>query len=440
MVKKIAIVGAGPSGVLLAHYLLRRGDRYQVDLYERLNDPRTTPFSTSRTYPISLNERGMNALSQIPGLQEAIGAIGLEMWGTLFHQTNGKTRTTSRTKPLMTLDRTRLVMLLLDQLSQTYDASRLNLHFNCPCTQVDFATKTICFQTEAAAVTAEYDLLVGADGARSVVRGQFLNTELFEFEQKYTPTDYKSIILPRSDRQSAVDLEVGKIHSWRIKDGTVVVLLHQPDGAMSGVILFPRHQNQVASLATPQAVRTFFLRHFPEVEQRMPESEVEAFLQRPTSRILTIRCSHYHYRDSVLLIGDAAHSVSPSIGQGCNAALEDVVIFDTLLDECVDDLGAAIEQFTLRRKADAHALVELGDYAFPATTGLFIEFVFRQRFADLLHRRFPHRFAPSLATLVFETSVPYSEILQSHQGWISKVKRSNEKSLSAGRRKNHRGS
>ena len=37
MVNKVVIVGAGPSGLLLAHYLLRRGDKYQVDIYERRN-------------------------------------------------------------------------------------------------------------------------------------------------------------------------------------------------------------------------------------------------------------------------------------------------------------------------------------------------------------------------------------------------------------------
>ncbi|HEY9630238.1 MAG TPA: NAD(P)/FAD-dependent oxidoreductase [Coleofasciculaceae cyanobacterium] len=421
----MAIVGAGPAGVLLAHYLLRRGSGYQVDLYERLSDPRTTSFSTSRTFPISLTERGMNALNQIPGIEDAIRQIGLEMWGTHFHQDNGKTRSTTRAKPLMTLDRTRLVMLLLDQLTATYDASRLNLHFNCPCTQINPERQTLTLPTHI----AQYDLLVGADGARSVVRSQFFNTELFEFAQKYTPTDYKSLVLPRSDAVLEPALEMGKIHSWRMKDGTVVMLLHQPDGSMSGVILFSRQNNQVASLATGQSVLDFFRQHFPEVGQRMPASEAEAFVKRPVARILTIRCSHYHYRDSILLIGDAAHAVSPSIGQGCNAALEDVVIFDALLDEYSDHLGAAIEQFTIRRKPDAHALVELGDYAFPSTTGLFVEFVLRQRLADLLHRGFPDRFAPSLSTLVFESSVPYAKILQSHQGWIAKVKQSNEKNF-----------
>ncbi|WP_309739204.1 NAD(P)/FAD-dependent oxidoreductase [Chamaesiphon sp. OTE_20_metabat_361] len=426
MVKKVAIVGAGASGVLLAHYLLRRGDRYQVDLYDRLSDPRIIEFSNARTFPISLTERGMKALGLIAGLETAVRAIGLEMSGTIFHQQNGKTRVKSRKKPLVTLDRTNLVITLLEKLTEQYDNSRLNLHFDRACTAVDFAAKTITFQNidpTATDLTVDYDLLIGADGARSVVRSYFLNTELFEFEQKYVPTDYRSIILPRPDRALDFNLELGKIHSWRSDDGTFVVLLHQPDGSMSGVILFPRLNQEVANLSTPEQVQQFFHKRFPEVGQMMPASEAEAFLVRSPSRILTIRCNRYHHGDSVLIIGDAAHSVSPSIGQGCNAALEDVAILDELLDEYADDWAEAIAQFTLRRQADAHALVELGDYSFPSSSGLFIEFVLREQLATTLHQLFPDRCSPSLSELVFESSVPYSEILDAYQGWISKVKK-----------------
>jgi kynurenine 3-monooxygenase len=430
MIKKVAIVGAGASGVLLAHYLLRRGDRYQVDIYDRLSDPRITEFSNARTFPISLTERGMKALGQIAGLETAVRAIGLEMGGTIFHQANGKTRVQSRKKPLVTLDRTNLVITMLEKLTAQYDNSRLNLHFDRACTGVDFAAKTITFENTAptsaptaTALTVDYDLLIGADGARSVVRSYFLNTELFEFEQKYVPTDYKSIILPRPDRSLDFNLEPGKIHSWRSNDGTFVVLLHQPDGSMSGVILFPRQNNEVANLSTPEQVQQFFHKHFPEVGQMMPASEAEAFMNRSPSRILTIRCNRYHHGDSALIIGDAAHSVSPSIGQGCNAALEDVAILDELLDEYADDWAEATAQFTLRRQADARALVELGDYSFPSSSGLFIEFVFREQLAKTLHQLFPDRCSPSLSELVFESSVPYSEILDAYQGWISKVKK-----------------
>ncbi|MBW4617099.1 MAG: FAD-dependent monooxygenase [Desmonostoc vinosum HA7617-LM4] len=433
MGKKVAIVGAGPCGVLLAYYLLQRDDKYQVDIYERRSDPRAVAFSKSRTFPISLNERAMSAFRKIEGLEEAVKAISLEMIGTIFHQKNGKTRVTTRKKPLFTLDRTSLVILLLEKITQKYNSSRLDIHFNCQCTQVDLVEKKVKFQKNQEDIpteleekfTVSYDLLVGADGARSMVRENLLSTELFECEQKYVINDYKSIVLPYPDEQ----LEVGKVHSWMVGDDTLIVLLHQLDRKMSGVILFPHNKNQITNLSSKEEVIQFFQENTPEISQLMPESEAEAFLNRPISRILTVRCNRYHFEDHVLLLGDAAHAVSSSIGQGCNAALEDVVLFDRLLDEYADNLAEALNQFTIRRQQDAHALVELGDYAFPASRRLLIEFVFRELLGKTLHQLFPRKFAPSLSELIFETTVPYSEILNQYQSWISKVKKSNEKFL-----------
>jgi kynurenine 3-monooxygenase len=437
MVEKIVIIGAGPSGVLMALYLLQRSDRYQIDIYDRLGDPRTIEFSNARTYPITLTERGMSAIAPIEGLEAAVREISLETNGTVFHQQNGKTRVTSRKKSLLTLDRTNLVITLLKQLTEKYDQSRINLHFGHVCTEVNFAAKSVTFQptaqmsestesTDANLLIVNYDRLMGADGARSAVRSQFLNTEMFEIEQKYIPNVYKSIVLPDAERSSDPHLESGKVHSWRTHDGIVVLLLYQADGSMSGAIYFPRQNTQVVNLTTPEAVLQFFHERFPEVGQLMPLSEAEAFLRRSLSSALTIRCNRYHYGDSVLILGDAAHATSPSLGQGCNAALEDVAIFDKLLDEFTNDWASAIAQFTVRRKADAHALVELSDNSLPSSSKLFIEFVIRARLAKMLHQLFPDRFSPSLFELVTESSVPYSEILDRYKGWIAKVKKSNQ--------------
>ncbi|MGH7999169.1 MAG: FAD-dependent oxidoreductase [Brasilonema sp.] len=427
MVKKIVIIGAGPSGLLLAHYLLRRGDKYQVDIYERRNDPSIVSFSKSRTFPISLNERGMSALRKIEGLEEAVKAISVEMRGTIFHQKNGKTRVTPRKKPLITLDRTSLAIALLENLTQKYDNSRLNIHFNCQGTSVDFALKKVKLQnleTEENC-TIDYDLLIGADGGRSTVREHFLTTEDFECEQKYYPNDYKSIYLDSSEKLGT-HLKTDNIHTWRLDDGTLMVALHQVDGTMSGAINFPPEKNQVASLSTTQDVLKFFQENFPEIGRLITQEDAEAFLNKPISRILTVRCNRYHQGNSVLLIGDAAHAVSSSIGQGCNAALEDVVMFDNLLDEYSDNLADVLKQFTIRRKPDGLALVELGDYAFPSSTRLFIEFILRESIAKILHKLSPKHFPPSLIDLIFETTIPYSEILNLYKGWISKVKKSNE--------------
>jgi kynurenine 3-monooxygenase len=431
MVKKVVIVGAGPSGLLLAHYLLRRDDKYQIDIYERRSDPRIVSFSTSRTFPISLNERGINALSKIDGLGEAVKAISLPVMGGVFHQKNGKTRFSPKNKPLITLDRTKLAIVMLETLTQRYDSSCLKINFNYQTTQANFADKKIRLKNLETEVdfTVNYDLLIGADGAKSVVRENFSDTEYFECVQEYVPNDYKSLFFPRPDENLATNLKPGNIHSWMLNDGTIVLLLFQSDGTVSGVIHFPHQKNQVANLATKEDVFKFFLDNFSEIGQLMTDEEAEAFLNRPISRMQTIRCSRYHQGDSVLLIGDAAHAVSFFIGQGCNASLEDVVIFDNLLDEYSDNLALSLKQFTIKRQEDGHALVELGNNTFPLAKGLFIEFLVRELVAKTLHKLFPNRCAPSLSDLIFESSVPYSSMLKSYKGWISKVKKSNEKFL-----------
>ena len=217
MSKKIVIVGAGPSGLLLAHYLLARDTEYQIDIYERRRDPRTVSISKSRTFPIALNDRGMSALNQIPNLKEAVRAISVEIWGTVIHGSQGKQRVITRAKPLITLDRTELTKVLLNTLDHKYDHTRLNFHFQHSCTHVDLTTKQASFScpdsTETESIVA-YDLIVGADGARSVVRKSFLDTKLFELEQKFIDNDYKSIFLPSGvNRESNIALESDRIHT-----------------------------------------------------------------------------------------------------------------------------------------------------------------------------------------------------------------------------------
>ncbi|MFB2971691.1 FAD-dependent oxidoreductase [Aerosakkonema sp. BLCC-F183] len=433
MVKKVVIVGAGPSGLLLAHYLLRRGDKYQIDIYERRSDPRIIPFSKSRTFPITLSERGMSALSKIEGLAEAVRAISVEMLGAVSHQKNGKQRFLRRRKPLFALDRTSLTIVLLQKLTEKYDNSRFNIRFDSKCSAVNFEAKTVTFQNiaetapEGGEFTVYYDLLIGADGASSVVREHFTNTEMFELEQQYVRSDYKSIFLPRPDENLDSKLKPGYIHSWRLDDGSALLLLHQQDGMMSGVIHFPRDKNKIVRLSSKEDVRQFFRDNFPAIAQKMSDSEAEDFLSRPISTVLTIRCNRYHYGDSVVLIGDAAHSVSPSLGQGCNSALEDAVILGRLFDEYSDNLAKVTEQFTMRRKPDAHALVELSDNAFPLSGRLFVEYILREIFAKFMHKLFPNVFPPSMMQLISETTESYGKILNLHKSWVEKVKKSNKK-------------
>lgn len=85
MLQKVVIIGAGPVGLLLAHYLLRRG-KYHVELYERRPDPRLVDVS-QRTFPISLQERGRKAIREIAGLKEAIAAFSTILDPPIYNTT-----------------------------------------------------------------------------------------------------------------------------------------------------------------------------------------------------------------------------------------------------------------------------------------------------------------------------------------------------------------
>ena len=65
----------------------------------------------------------------------------------------------------------------------------------------------------------------------------------------------------------------------------------------------------------------------------------------------------------VALIGDAAHSVTPVLGQGCNSSLEDCAILAAALERCGGDIDTALTQYNHERHADVLALTKLNQLA-----------------------------------------------------------------------------
>ena len=67
----------------------------------------------------------------------------------------------------------------------------------------------------------------------------------------------------------------------------------------------------------------------------------------------------------VVLVGDSAHSMWASLGQGCNTALETCKVFaDTLDKNKAESLATALEQYTATRKPDTDAIGRLSQQGF----------------------------------------------------------------------------
>ena len=423
MIQKVVIIGGGPAGLLLANYLLQRG-KYQVDVYERRSHP-AAGATGNRTFPISLQKRGRNALKLIPGLADATAQAGVFCQGTLIHKKNARVRDIPREEPVLTIDRNLLVNTLLQQRTQNYNDKQLNIFFDCQCINIEPQTNTLTFQPqEGEKFTVNYDLLVGADGARSYVREHLVKNEGLQSEQSYIPDGYKSLYFERVNSDLGLELAANKIHSSGVGDKIRVLLVPQPEDKLNGVIIFNAESNPFADFTTTEEVINFFHENFPYFAKLIPETEAEALLTRRVARVLTVKCDRAHHGNSILLIGDALHAVSPSIGQGCNCALEDVLIFDKILDKYADDWNQALPEFSQQRIPDVHALRELSNYSFPRNNKLLaIEFFLNLILRRKLRQIFP-QIQPFAFDLVMNTDIPYSQIFNSYRGWFNKVKRS----------------
>src|SRR5258706_7359701 len=81
----VDIVGAGPTGALLAIFLQRRG--LKVTLYETRKDPRGNSGESGRSINLALADRGMHALKAAGGLRRLAGGF-VTMRRRLVHEQN----------------------------------------------------------------------------------------------------------------------------------------------------------------------------------------------------------------------------------------------------------------------------------------------------------------------------------------------------------------
>ena len=222
---KVAVVGGGPSGLLLAHKLLRAGAT--VTLYESRPRPSKTELE-GRAYALGLGMRGRTAIKSVDeDLWSAVKAQGYP--SERFHLHVGPLRLRLRDKDdgkqgkapdvaaaveaSVLLFQTDLCRALTDELERRWSkGSVLNMNFESKVTDIDLKRQRLTIENQTA--TDTFDLVVGCDGVRSRVRKAIEQTwHDFEAQKETLPGYYKVVRLtkmpPKLD-PSAVSLIVPK--------------------------------------------------------------------------------------------------------------------------------------------------------------------------------------------------------------------------------------
>jgi len=163
-------------------------------------------------------------------------------------------------------------------------------------------------------------------------------------------------------------------------------------------------------------VARMFRTHFPDVIPFMPDAIAE-FQSRPISEFVTVRTSRWHHKGKILLIGDAAHSVVPFYGQGMNAAFEDCLTLNRLIDRRgIGDWHTLFAELQALRKPNTDVLAQLSVENFhelcdtvrrPIVTA-------RKRTSIFLNELFRQHSVP-LYTMISHSTMPYAEAVERHR-------------------------
>ncbi|MDB4952948.1 MAG: FAD-dependent monooxygenase [Myxococcales bacterium] len=408
---RLTVVGGGLVGSLLAVYLARRG--FGVDVFERQPDPRMPgPRSSRPSINLTLCERGLAALDAV-GLKDRVLALTVPVYGRRIHLIDGSTAFqpySNRGEAIHSISRNELNAVLVAAAERERGVA---YHFDQKCTGLDSRGGTVSFEHAVTKARTEVGptKIFGADGAYSGVRLQLQKTELFDYSQQYSPQGYKELAIPAGPEGRPV-LEADALHIWPRGDFMLIAFPNR-DGSFTCGLYAPFHgEHSFASLTTEERLVAFMHEQFPDIAPCIP-SIAEQFFARSANTMVTVRCRPWSRHGNVLLVGDAAHSILPSYGQGANAGFEDCAVLDRCIERHPNDWRGVFAELEELRRPEMDVMADLCVEHFYELREHVAEprFLLRKAVERRLQELYPERFA-SLYSLVAFTRTPYSEAVR----------------------------
>ena len=337
---KVVIVGAGPAGAATALLLARNG--IGVELVER-SDNFARVFRGEGMMPT-----GLAALHAM-GLGDEMNALDwrpIERWdlhlNRQFVMSVAEPSASAGDLGLRAIRQSALLELIIDRA-----CGYPNFRFRDATTVRDILRKDgrVCgvrAHSRDGDIDVPADLLIGCDGRGSVIRA-CAALELMQFPQAYDIAWFKTPVPERLREQYPMMLcaagsdAAAAYVSW---DGQLQIAAAFPKGAWQEI----RKENWVDAC----------VRALPEwLEDHIRGCASEIDVPIPLD-VIVGRCPQWH-RPGVLLLGDAAHPMSPIRAQGINLALRDAIVTANYLVPALKnelDVGAALQAIQEEREPE----------------------------------------------------------------------------------------
>lgn len=342
---RVAIVGAGIGGLAAAAALLQRG--FDVEVYEQAD---------------ALGEVGAG-IQMTPNAAKVLRALGLQegLDRTAFRPEaifglNWRTgHETFRTPLLGYCDRVYGADYYQIHRADLHDMLRAlvpaeRIHLSHRCGRIDqTADEAVLHFENGQSATA--DLVVGADGIRSVVRAQFFD----DAEATYTGNMCWRAVVPIDPPDHALVLPGSSM--WFGPKGHVVTYYVRSGKAVNIVAIHETDAWEAESWSTPstrEELCAAYAHWHPRVVELLSRTESVfkwGLFDRDPMEGWTV--------GRVTLLGDAAHPMLPFLSQGAAMAIEDGYVLARALAETPGGLADKLAAYEADRRPRT-ARVQLG--------------------------------------------------------------------------------
>lgn len=322
---ELLVVGAGPTGLTLAHSLVSHG--HAVRIVDRAPEP------ARHSGALVVHSRTQELLENA-GLREAIAARAIPVRGMRLHRDG---------RPLATIpfDRGRFPALSLPQ--QETEAI-LRSALAARGVEVEWGHEVTAIDQHAGSVAAvvsgrrtEHPYVVGCDGAHSSVR-KLLGI----------PFSGESLVETLWMADAELDWDLAPDHAWQLLHRAgMLSAIPMPGGWWRLVTMPDGERSEPDGAFFADAIR----RRLGREPRRLDVGWVSSFR-------VNCRLAAAFGRGNVLLAGDAAHIHSPIGGQGMNIGMLDGFALAQALDRALAGGGAdVLEAYESERRPHARAVV-----------------------------------------------------------------------------------
>jgi kynurenine 3-monooxygenase len=404
--QKIAIVGSGLVGSLLAIFLKKEG--HTVHIYDRSPDIRTINFS-GRSINLAMSHRGWKALDEA-GVGNKVRDVAIAMEKRAIHigdklnfqhyGLNGES--------IYSISRG----VLNRKMINLAEEAGVEFFFEQKIWDVTLADATLHIgETERGEwEELKYDMVFGADGAFSRIRHRMQRQSMFNYSQEFLNTGYKELHIP-ANADGSYKLDKHSLHIWP-RGKYMLIALPNLDGSFTCTLFMPfEGENSFASLDNRPKVEAFFATNLPDTIDVIPNL-AEDFFKNPTSTLVTMKCFPWTFEDKVALIGDACHAIVPFYGQGMNAGFEDITVLYEMIQKYGNNWKTIFAEYEKSRKPNADAIAELSyrNFMEMSTKTADPKFILQKKIEKNFAEKHPEKWIPLYDRVTFSTR-PYSEAL-----------------------------